>query len=382
MRILLLTHEFLPFSGGVGRYCHDLAAAAAKRGHDVTVLAPSYGGPVCEEEITTGLTVQRFTGGKFRAYNTFSAITALIRALRKNDWDIVHAADWPFVLLCCLLRKFVRLSYCATIHGTDIPIIKSGRLARTLRSTEGYCKAESVSANSAFTLQRLRTFYPDQAWSNAHVTYLGVSPFWATPVVEAEIKEVKGKYEIDPSLRCVISVGRLDERKGQHLVLAALAEAPKELTRNLAYLIVGKPDDQEYLRRLKALAADSPAKIYFLQGLNDHEVRALLAGSEVFCVPGAKVSDGRVEGFGLAYLEAAAQGLPSIGPRMWAVPEVIRDGETGLLVDPTDVESITSALTRLLSDNSLRTEMGERARSWSQSFTWDRCAAQTYEATT
>jgi phosphatidyl-myo-inositol dimannoside synthase len=110
-------------------------------------------------------------------------------------------------------------------------------------------------------------------------------------------------------------------------------------------------------------------------------VRALLAGSEIFCVPGAPVRDGRVEGFGLAYLEAAAQGLPSIGPRLWAVPEVIRDRETGFLVDPADVDDIAYFLTTLLSEPDLRMQMGERARQWSRSFTWDRCAEQTYEAT-
>jgi len=70
----------------------------------------------------------------------------------------------------------------------------------------------------------------------------------------------------------------------------------------------------------------------------------------------------RAEGFGFVFLEAMTQGLPAIGGNMDATPEVIVDGETGLLVMPTSVDEIVEAVSRLLRDDELRLRMGEAAR--------------------
>jgi glycosyltransferase involved in cell wall biosynthesis len=68
------------------------------------------------------------------------------------------------------------------------------------------------------------------------------------------------------------------------------------------------------------------------------------------------------EAFGLVYQEAAAAGLPAIGTRLNAVPEIIRDGETGLLVPPGDVSALASAMHALIGSTEWRHRMGLRAR--------------------
>jgi glycosyltransferase involved in cell wall biosynthesis len=86
------------------------------------------------------------------------------------------------------------------------------------------------------------------------------------------------------------------------------------------------------------------------------ELPALLTQSTVFALPTLQ------EPFGLAFLDAMACGLPCVGTRIEAVPEIIRDGETGLLVPPGDPVALADALARLLEDHARARAMGARGR--------------------
>jgi phosphatidylinositol alpha-1,6-mannosyltransferase len=81
-----------------------------------------------------------------------------------------------------------------------------------------------------------------------------------------------------------------------------------------------------------------------------------------------------LEGFGLAFLEAAAHGLPCVGGDSGGVPEAVRDGITGFLVPPRDHGSVVGAVARLLEDPDLRSRMSLAARLWAATHSWDRSA--------
>jgi alpha-maltose-1-phosphate synthase len=86
------------------------------------------------------------------------------------------------------------------------------------------------------------------------------------------------------------------------------------------------------------------------------DVAALLSQATVFALPTLR------EPFGIAFLDAMACGVPCVGTRLEAVPEIVRDGETGLLVPPGDPVALASALDRLLADPVLARAMGARGR--------------------
>lgn len=106
------------------------------------------------------------------------------------------------------------------------------------------------------------------------------------------------------------------------------------------------------------IAGPLPAGVTLTRGVQAHtaEWRACWARADVFVMPT------RNEAFGLVYQEAAAAGLPAIGTCHNAVPEIIRDGETGLLVPPGDPAALAAAMSRLARAPELRHEMGRRAR--------------------
>ena len=86
----------------------------------------------------------------------------------------------------------------------------------------------------------------------------------------------------------------------------------------------------------------------------------------------------RVEGFGLVYLEAAAQGLPSLAAAAGGVPEVVVDGETGCVLSELTPDAVARHLAIWIRDPLVLESMAVKARARAREFTWDRCARQTY----
>jgi glycosyltransferase involved in cell wall biosynthesis len=86
----------------------------------------------------------------------------------------------------------------------------------------------------------------------------------------------------------------------------------------------------------------------------------------------------QAEGFGISFVEAASSGTPSVAGNSGGVSSAVRDGETGLLVPPTDVAAAAAAIRRLLDDHALRESFARAARCAVEShYNWDRVAADT-----
>jgi glycosyltransferase involved in cell wall biosynthesis len=148
----------------------------------------------------------------------------------------------------------------------------------------------------------------------------------------------------------VVAVGRLAEPKDAMTLVRALAAVPG---RRFAALLVGdgpdRPCVEEEVNRLGV--ADAVA----LVGTRD-DVPALLAGADVFAL------SSRSEGAPISILEAMAAGLPVVSSRVGGVPELVVDGETGLLVPPGDPAAMSAALGRLVADADLRRRLGGGGR--------------------
>ena len=159
-----------------------------------------------------------------------------------------------------------------------------------------------------------------------------------------------------PDGKVILSVGRwaANERyKGADLLIQALAELSKEFP-DAHLVLVGQGDD---LTRLQGLARQSgeAQRVHFLTQLSRRDLAGCYARAELFALP----STG--EGFGLVFLEAMAFKKAVIGAPFGGIPDIIDDGETGILVDPKNSNALVNALRLLLSDDKLRKTMGERA---------------------
>jgi len=151
-------------------------------------------------------------------------------------------------------------------------------------------------------------------------------------------------------------VGRLVQRKGHDMVIKAMPEIIKQVP-DCIYLIVGGGPYKQTLERLvnKNNLRDW---VKFIGTASHQDLPALYQLADVFIMPARQLDNGDVEGFGIAYLEANLFGKPVIGGKSGGVADAVIDGQTGLLVDPTDVSQIAKAAIKLLTDEAYAAKLG------------------------
>lgn len=143
-----------------------------------------------------------------------------------------------------------------------------------------------------------------------------------------------------------LCVGALRESKGHEVLLAALAEGAGAIGRIEVSLAGDGPLREELEREAASLGLDD--RITFLGALTEPVVADALAASDLFVLPSVVLPNGDMEGIPVALMEAMACGLVTIASRMSGIPELIVDGETGLLATPGDAGSLQTALQRAL----------------------------------
>lgn len=171
--------------------------------------------------------------------------------------------------------------------------------------------------------------------------------------------------------RYVLYVGQFDPRKNMEGLLAAFARAAAT-DRELRLVIAGDLGKlSSFLTRALERTNAPRERIVVTGHVDDPTLAALYAGAE--CLLHAAL----LEGFGLTPLESLAAGTPVVGYRAGAVEEVV--GDAGVLVDPTDPDSLGDALVAYLADPDRQRDLRARARPRAASFSWDRAAAATVD---
>jgi len=160
----------------------------------------------------------------------------------------------------------------------------------------------------------------------------------------------------------VLFVGRLEDRKGIDVLLAALEKIMPKRT-DLYVDLVGNDrldagDGRTFRNAFEERNSKEPfaKRVQFHGEVTDEQLRGFYAAADIFVAPS------RFESFGLIFLEAMMFATPVIGCRAGGMPEVIDEGVTGLLVEPGDVDQLAKAITSLFDDPNLRERMGQAGR--------------------
>lgn len=375
MKILALTSEFPPFVGGIGAYAHQIARAATELGHEVTLLAPDYGGEFSAGDRTDyPFPVQRYRGGPHRATDLVAKVLLVRSLVREERFDLIHAMDWPFFVPAALAAPGMRRVH--TVHGSEI--FRMGRPTRRLAiKAAGVFRGDfSVVAISAFTRDLFRAHFGEVPQDASAAVHLGVGRDWLG--FAGRKAEERQQLGLPEAAMVVLTLARVTRRKGHLTALSALNQLTEPLRENLVYVIAGPDGEDDYGRELEAAMAASSVAVMRLRGLDQRAVMGLCAASDIFCLPGGHGQNGEIEGFGLVLLEAGAQGLPLIAGDVGGVAEVVEDGVSGLVVPASDAAGLARALARLAEDADLRARLGRGARARAEAMSWQRCAAQTY----
>lgn len=370
----MLTSEFAPVRGGIGTYAREIAAAASDLGADVTLAAPDYGKDNAGEDRLLPFEIRRFAGGLHSMRDLPAKIRLARRFIGESRYDVVHAADWPFFIPLALSRRQTTARMLMSVHGTEINETQTALKRLAIRCTGVFGPRSEIAANSHYTADLFRERFAVDA-GRIHAIPLGVSDFWFGE--RKDRAEIRAAYAIAPDGIVIATVARITRRKGHPAVLAALCMLPKAMRERITWLVIGPDGEADYVGELKQLAASSGCDVRFLGQMADEAIRDIYGAADLFCLTGMHDPSGRVEGFGLVYLEAGATGLPSVATAIGGVPDAVIHGRSGMLAPPS-VPDIARAIARLAERPELRSALAEGAMAHAHALSWRRCAAETY----
>ena len=301
-----------------------------------------------------------------------------IRICRKWRPDVIHA-HWPFphAYIALGAAKLFKIPLVLNFHGAELLLIRKKKWVKPLLKF-AIGQAQAIFANSSFTAGKIK------ALRNVNVEW---SPYGTTlednkdesGVILSETKDpvtivphpVNGKFKI-------LFVGRHIERKG----ICYLIEAAKHLPRDKFEIrIVGVGDLTEQLKQQAALLDErretkdertQSASIIFTGKLSPEDLANEYKTANVFTLPAIVDHKGDTEGLGVVLIEAMELGLPIVASNVGGIPDVVVDGESGILVPEKDPVALADAFKCLEADPTLIQKLlaGARKRI-EECFTWD-----------
>jgi glycosyltransferase involved in cell wall biosynthesis len=345
--------------GGIGTYTYHLAHGLAGLGHEVHVLTPGLASPVCSDGgVTVHLTregyfpiVDRIVPG---AGSSCKIGAAMMRLVSRHRLDVVEFPNYEGHALWYARSRpaplVVRL-HTSSLESQGIDGIRArysdrwdvrrerwSSLAADLLVTHSLAHRERMADELSIDPRRIAvvphgiTVYPD---------------FRRPPAREDELT--------------VVYLGRMERRKGTMDLLLAIPDVLREVPR-ARFVLIGTdrahcPGGRTHARFVEEeFPAQVRERIRFEGHLPAEEVVRRLQSADLFVAPSV------YESFGLVFLEAMRWGTPAIGTTAGGIPEIIQEGESGMLVSPNDPDALASAMITLLKDDGLRHRIGQAGR--------------------
>ncbi len=342
MHITLLAQN-LEGKDGWSRYARDLSQALSSCGHTVTALVETKSGEVewCKQItcLLSPLHCLSIPGIILQSWKLWCI-------LRREKTDVIHVICEPYALPLAIIQK--KWSVIITIHGSYAVVpFKFSRACRIL-TQRAFRLAAGIIAVSQFTKNFLKSHEP-ALFDSARLEEK-VSVIHNAIVIGSNIRFIDRPMKGEA--KYIIGVGAVKKRKGYVQVMHALASFKKSSGQPFCYDIIGSIDDQKYLAELQAvivsLGLNEEVRIRGV--LSDEELSDAYEHADLFLL--LSLAEGtHVEGFVLAFLEAAARGVPCVGPATGGCPEAIDDGKTGYICDPYDCLAVSKAMTEILYKN-------------------------------
>ena len=400
MRVDLLTKEYPPFIyGGAGVHVNELAKVLRPLA-DVRVHA--FGGPrepgtEGADDGVTGYPEIAELDGANAALRTFGV--DLEMAQGTEGTDLVHSHTWYANLAGHLSGLLHGVPHVISAHSLE-PLrpwkaeqLGGGYALSSWAEKTAYEAASGIIAVSNGMREDILRCYPAVDPERVKVVHNGIDlEAWKHPQgqeADAQAAATLKRLGIDPDRPTIVFVGRITRQKGLPHLLRACEQLPADVQ---VILCAGAPDTPEIKAEVEGLVAHLREKrtgvVWIEEMLPRPELIAVLAASDVFVCPSV------YEPLGIVNLEAMAVGLPVVGSATGGIPDVIVDGETGLLVpieqvqdgtgtpiDPARFEAdLAERLTTLVTDTEAAKAMGQAARRRvEEHFAWQAIAQRTMD---
>ena len=349
---LIITRTFPPEVGGMQNLMWGLARSLSKI-NLIKVFADYTEGHE-KFDNTVSFSIERVSGVKLlRKYRKSYLINEYLNE-NKNVQCLI-ADHWKSLELIKTNKKKICL-----IHSKEINHPKGTRLNKKV--LEVLNNVDHVVANSNYTKNLAIDLGVDE--NRIIVINPGVDPVTEIPKKDLSKAEelFKGKKQR------LITVSRFDKRKNHEKVIMAVRNL-KEVYPDIIYTCIGYGDEEDNLKKL-VIELNLQEQVKFLKDIPNDFKNALVARSNVFVMPSI-IHKKSVEGFGIAYIEAAQYGIPSIGGKDGGASDAIIHEKTGLICDGNNLDDVYSSIDQIFKENKYF-EYGKAAKENSSNFNWDK----------
>lgn len=372
-RYLVITELFLPTKGGTAVWFDEVyRRLGGKEIHIVTAAVPGAAAhDAAHPNSVHRLDLRRVTWLRPESLGMYVKlfVRSLALALR-HRFDAVHAGRaLPEGLVAWLVARLTGHPVAIYAHGEELTGWGRGNKYRAMRFALRH--ADQVIANSDFTRQVLTDM--GVAVRRISIIYPGVDTGRFRPGLPS--RDLRSGLGLSPQAKLLLSVGRLQRRKGFDTVIRCLPELVAAGL-DVHYAIIGIGEDNDYLAGL-AQQFGVGARVHRLGHVPLEDLPRWYNACDLFVLANRDIA-GDTEGFGIVFIEAAACGKAVVAGRAGGTGSAVLEGITGLRIDGDSQLAVTAALAVMLRDEGRREALGAaglvRAR---ESLSWDAVAART-----
>jgi glycosyltransferase involved in cell wall biosynthesis len=338
---VLLTEVFA--NGGIQRFNRTLLTAIEKIGCECDVLSLAD----TEEARARWLPASSPLRVRVFARQKVAFAAAVTRAIASGKYDDVligHVHFLEFAVGARVFRRRPRLLVVA--HGVEVWDRVTSGWRRALKAID------RILCVSEYTAQSIRNQAPGIPADRYLIFPNALADSWVETMGALAAATEAGSARRAPYLLAVARLSHFDRTKGIITAFEAFAQLDRP---DLEFVVAGDGDDLPFLRQVVARLG-IVARVRFAGAVSDAELVALYRDCAAFVLPSGQ------EGFGIVFIEAMFFGAPVIAAAEKGAIDVMRDGESGLMVPYGDVVSLTHAIERVLSDDGLRARLCAAAR--------------------
>lgn len=371
---LLITAVFPPKPGGSGRWFSEIyPRSLGSKCVVVTEHLPENGTKIYNgmTVVPMSLEMGNWSITSAQAWVQYVKRLCILRRVAKNyHVYAVHAGRlFPEGWLAWLLSLTRKLPYIVYVHGEELGLACVCREYKWM-ATCVFRNARHIVANCNNTAE-----YAQKNWQSTTRKIVVLNPGVDTNRFKPAPKHNDFRQQVGwENRRVILTVGRLEKRKGHDMMLRAMVKLA-HLVPDVLYAIVGSGEEYgALLTATKNLGLEHSVRFYTT--VTDEELPMFYQNADVFVLPNRTI-DWNFEGFGIVLLESQACGVPVVAGDSGGTKETMILGETGYIVNCEDPEQIAGCVAGLLLDDERRVAMGRTAREWiCRRFSWDNLAKE------
>lgn len=365
MKIGIVSSYFYPWYGGITEHVFYQYKELKKRGYDVKLITPFDGKGILEHRsdlIKIGKPVPFILNGSVvKVPFVTRPLRVMNRILAAHDFDILHLHQ---PLFCLLGLSVLRCVKDRRSRGLKTPVIIG-----TFHACGG--------GTERFFVRRLG-FYFKKFESEFHcrIAVSAASRDFVQPILPGEYQIIPNGVDLtrfssekqkilrfDDGVKNILFVGRLEPRKGLTTLLQSIPLIKNYTNEQVRLIVVGNGILTRYYRsRIPPEVAD---RVFFIGEASFDDLPRFYKTADIFCSPATYG-----ESFGIVLIEAMAAGIPIVAGNNEGYRKVIKDGENGLLVDPTDPHQIARAIARLLQSPQLAQKISTQGIEDVRKYSW------------